>query len=102
MKKIQKNEKAAHICEQWAADFAQQNQNEEAGYWNGLSLAFRLGTDLNQDAIAALQRELDQKINIAKMATRGNFGQNIGKIMQKIGEEAQYLRSAIQSTLFNL
>lgn len=104
MMKMPKNKRAASICNEWAEDFKQKKMFEEVGYWTGISLAFKAGTEINYDAITQLKDHLTLKLSGLEKMVEFSKGTEMEATIEEIFSETRFLIKALgmKDESFNL
>jgi len=94
---LPKDLRAANFCREWAKDFAAEQADEHADYWNALANGFRDGASINPDALEGLREEVAKKVNANTqvLAYSSRFAPEDVLAAMEIRAEALYIRSVL-------
>lgn len=96
MVKFPKNQRASLICEEWSKDFLQKNQESLAGFWSSMSMAFKLGVEMNADAVSVVKSDLDARVRNKDFHKHFKDRQLVATL-DEIQKEAEYLKRVVDA-----
>lgn len=84
------------ICQNWAKDFMQTGNTTEAGFWNGLSLAFHYGSEIKGDGLDYAIRQIKMRIS-ENESVKSMMPAQYHKAVNEISAEANFLLNNLES-----
>lgn len=92
--KLKQNKQIAKILHEWALDCKQTDNVQDCGWYTALSIAFKSGSNINDDAIQLLKDKCNAAQDAEKMF-KDMIGTQVGDAVVAIAAEARLILEQI-------
>lgn len=94
-------EQSAKYCEEWAADFEQQDMPEIAGFWMAIALSFKKGPQIytTAEVLENAVKELQRQVNCFPTALKIAKDPHLKKQLKTLQKEKLFVLPKLQQLL---